>query len=290
MRVLVTGSAGFIGSALCAALRLAGHDVAGMDKRGGWSTVDAVGCMGDYERPDVIAHLAGQCSTVLSVADPVHDYRDNALGTVGVAEAAHRWGNVPIVFTSTVKVHDGRDRKRAPLGLSKSAAEDVLRFYRSRGVRSVVVRPSTVYGPGQVPAPHVGWVAWLTRCALTGQPLRATGDGRQTRRVLFVDDMVALLVDLVEQFDAYEKASMDGTPFGCNGGRANEISVNDLLSALIPHMGGTAVVEYVPPLVGDLWRDVGDNGELTRVNGWEPAVGWRDGLERTVAWQKASFR
>lgn len=275
MKILVTGAAGFIGGHLYTQLAERRHTVIPVDKRHGSSTVDAdfLHYVMDRARPDVIVHLGASCSTRVSLRDPAADFHDNAVGTFNVAEAARQAGGIPVLFTSSVKVHPGADGKVAPLGLSKRVGEDYLRLYGSLyGLPHVILRPSTVYGPDQDGSPEAGWVTWFLRAYLDQQQITINGDGTQSRDILHVDDFIALLVDQVEHFDAYA-----GRTYDVGGGPDNEASLLALL-ALLGHRG------YVhgERLPGDLQRVVTDNTAVTAVRGWKPQVPWKDGVLATL--------
>lgn len=286
VRVLVTGAAGFIGQHTSRALHDRGHILRRMDKRWGNPTSDpqtarlVEGC-------DVVVHLGAQCSTAASLRDPAGDFVDNALGTVNVAEASRLAGGVPILYVSTVKVAPGHDGLVAPLGRSKLVGEEYLRLYRDLyGLPSVILRPSTVYGPRQDGTSDAGWVTWFAKAALTGQQIKLAEDGSQTRDILFVDDFVALLLDITENFAAYREAvdSWPSEPFEVGGGPANEVPLLGLLNAL-----NYRNVVLVPRPPGDLQRVVMNNARVSAVRGWVPTVGWREGLARTVRWLKGEL-
>lgn len=283
MNILVTGAAGFIGTHLVQQLGRRGHRVTGVDKKHGRPTTDleAFQKMVDASEPDAIVHLGASCSTQVSLRDPAADFHDNAVGTFNVAEAGRRAGGIPVIYTSSVKVHPGADGKIAPLGLSKHVGEDYLRLYGDLyGLPSVILRPSTVYGPGQDGSPEAGWVTWFLRAFLERKPITIHGDGTQSRDILHIDDMTALLVDICENFTDYSRAE----PYDVGGGPDNEVSLWGLLHWLTESdSSGIAGVSYDERLPGDLQRVVTDNTTVNAVRGWTPRVSWRDGIVNTLA-------
>lgn len=277
MRVLVTGSGGFIGGHLARVLTERGHEVSEMERNDGastseWSTIRHF--MRRFE-PEVIAHLGANCSTAVSLREPELDFRLNAIGTFNVCEAARQFGNVPVVFTSTCKVIPGADGKLAPLGASKRVAEEYLNLYHKvYDVPVVINRPSTVYGPGQNGNSDAGWFTWFINAALKGKQIKLAGDGSQSRDVLYVSDMVDLLVDQVENHSLYA-----GGTYAVGGGPANEVSLITLLE-ILEHSD----IQFVPRLPADLDRVVTDNSAVTAINGWRPKVDWVSGMLATQGW------
>jgi nucleoside-diphosphate-sugar epimerase len=284
VKILVTGAAGFIGSHLCTALNERGHTVTGVDKRHGRPTTDlpAFQRTVDAAEPDVIVHLGASCSTSVSLADPARDFTDNVVGAFNIAEAARLAGNVPVVFTSSVKVHPGADGKTAPLGLSKRIGEDYLRLYRELyGLPSVILRPSTVYGPGQNGSAEAGWVTWFLRAFHDRKPITIHGDGTQSRDILYIDDFTSLLVDICEYFPRYNRPE----PYDVGGGPDNEVSLWQLLHWLTESdSAGLVSVSYDERLPGDLQRVVTDNTDISGAFGWTPRVRWQDGARETLNW------
>jgi nucleoside-diphosphate-sugar epimerase len=284
MKILVTGASGFIGSHLVRALNTHGHTVTGVDKRHGRPTTDlpAFQRTVDAAEPEAIVHLGASCSTSISLADPARDFTDNVVGTFNVAEAAHRAGNIPVVFTSSVKVNPGADGLTAPLGLSKAVGEDYLRLYRELyGLPSVTLRPSTVYGPGQNGSAEAGWVTWFLRAFHDRKPITIHGDGSQSRDILYIDDFTSLLVDIVEHHADYAIAT---EPYDVGGGPENEVGLLELLHRLEADTGRQHPVTHDGRLPGDLQRVVTDNHAITAVRGWRPTTHWVDGIRETLNW------
>ena len=283
MNILVTGSAGFIGTHLVQQLGRRGHRVTGIDRKHGRPTTDREAFLRtvDAAEPDVIAHLGASCSTSRSLTDPAYDFHHNAIGTFNVAEAARRAGNIPVIYTSTVKVNPGADGKIAPLGLSKRVGEDYLKLYGDLyGLPSVTLRPSTVYGPGQDGSPEAGWVTWFLRALYNRRQITIHGDGTQSRDILYIDDFTRLLVDTCENFTTYQRPE----PYDVGGGPDNELSLLDLLNLWETDTGTRPDVIHDARLPGDLQRVVTDNTAINNVRGWAPTTGWLDGIRQTLAW------
>lgn len=274
MRYLVSGDAGFIGGHIRARLTRLGHQVRGMDARNMQSTSDypKLDSVVDSFSPHVIVHCGASCSTRISLERPRADFVFNAVGTVNVAEVARTHGNIPVLYMSTVKVNPGQDGLVAPLGLSKKVGEDYLELFRQLyGLPVVVLQPSTVYGPGQKGDRNLGWVSHFIRCAVEGRQVELYGSGEQTRDILYIDDFVNLIVDILANFDEYE-----GGNYPVGGGPDNEISLLDLLH----HLGITQWSRR-PALPTDLGQVVTDNSSITEVSGWHPTTGWVDGVRKT---------
>jgi CDP-paratose 2-epimerase len=282
MRVLVTGSEGFIGRHAARRLHERGHHVTAVDKRNQLSTADlpTLQRIVDATEPEVIVHLGASCSTSVSLRSPAADFTDNAVGTFNVAEAARRTGGIPVLFTSSVKVHPGPDGLIAPLGQSKLVGEQYLRLYGDLyGLPHVILRPSTVYGRGQNGSPEAGWVTWFLRAVHEKRQITIHGDGTQSRDILHIGDLEGLLVDIVENFGAYQ-----GRTYDVGGGPDNEVSLLDLLHGLETSTGVRPDVVHDERLPGDLQRVVTDNEAISGVRGWKPTTSWIDGVRSTLDW------
>lgn len=282
MNILVTGAAGFIGSHLTTALQDRGHTVIAVDKRHGSPTteLDAFQEALEATQPELIVHLGASCSTQTSLRDPAADFTANAVGTFNVAEAARRAGGIPVLFTSSVKVHPGPDGLIAPLGQSKLVGEQYLRLYGDLyGLPHVILRPSTVYGPGQDGTAEAGWVTWFLRAFWNRQQITIHGHGDQTRDILYISDFTALLVDITEHFDAYQ-----GHTYDVGGGPDNELGLLELLHRLELETGTRVDTVHDAPLPGDLQRVVTDNTAISSVRGWKPTTPWIDGVRSTLNW------
>jgi CDP-paratose 2-epimerase len=260
MRVLVTGSAGFVGTHLVQALEQRGDTVLGLDKKNGedladrsadWARISAVSF-----GPEVIVHLASVCSTPGSVRDPLGTFEDTVTSAATVLEAA-RMGDIPVVLTSSVKARDGM----TPYGAAKRMVELWAQEYETAYDLPVVInRPGTIYGPGQEGSEDSGWIAWFCKARAEGLPVVINGTGTQLRDLLHVSDYVRLLLLQVDNIGTYR-----GHIWDVGGGATNTVSVAQMAA----HLKLRAT--YGPARYGDAAIYVGDNG----VPGWGPEIDWR---------------
>ncbi|MGC8773489.1 MAG: NAD-dependent epimerase/dehydratase family protein [Conexivisphaera sp.] len=289
--MLVTGTAGFIGSRLSRTLRDRGHEVLGVDLRGGEETVAAdvrdraaIVSLASGFRPDAVAHLAAFISAPESVSRPAEYLENNAMGTVNVLEAARLSGARAFLYFSSVAVYgepaelpirEGSPTNPAnPYGLSKLMGEEAVRGYgRFYGMRHVVLRPSNVYGPGQSPE-YAGVVEAFAKAIAEGRTPVIHGDGEQTRDFVHVDDVVSAAVIALE-------SGASGT-YNVSSGRS--VSVNEL--AHLFEEAARRRVEFArgPPRPGDVRRSEVSNELMVRELGWRPSRDLSEGIREVLEW------
>ena len=302
----MTGGAGFIGSHLVDALVHRGDSVTVLDnlstgrrenlegalERGtnlevmDISDPDAAADAIGAARPEVVFHLAAQIDVRKSVARPVEDAHLNVLGTIAVLEASSRAGALRVVNTSsggaiygeasTVPTpEDSALQPMAPYGEGKRAGEGYCELYaRTKGLSTVSLRYSNVYGPRQDADGEGGVVAIFCGCLAEGRTPVIFGDGRQTRDWVEVSDVVR----------ANLLASASNVTGPLNIGTGEETTVVDLVATLRDLSGGgwSGEVEFATERPGEVSRSVLDVGRARRELGWTSQVGLRDGLKRLV--------
>ena len=302
MRVLVTGSAGFIGSTLADRLLADGHEVAGVDDLStGHNRVQGVD-LHEFDvadpklvelavqfRPEVICHLAAQVSVRVSVADPLRDARTNVLGTLNVLEAARAAGARKVVYTSSCAVYgmpealpvpaDAALDPRSPYAASKACGEVYLGMYQAlHGLAYTTLALANVYGPRQTPEGEAGVVSIFTDALLNGRPTQVFGDGTNTRDYVYVGDVV----------DAFALAC---GPVG-DGGRFNigtgiETTDRDLHTLVAELAGAPDEPAFAPPRLGDLPAMSLDPEPARDGLGWVPPTPLRRGLAATLDWARS---
>ncbi|MCB1009307.1 MAG: GDP-mannose 4,6-dehydratase [Acidobacteria bacterium] len=262
-------------------------------------------------RPEVVLHLAGQVAVTTSVADPRTDFEINALGTFNVLEALRKASPESILLhASTNKVYgklenlevelrDGRwafagkpegvaeDQPldfHSPYGCSKGAADQYVRDYgRIYDIPAFVFRMSCQYGPRQFGNEDQGWVAHFVIATEKGHGLNIFGDGKQVRDVLYIEDLCRAFEMATAQIDKTK-----GEIFNIGGGRANVLSLNELVAHLGELQGREIPVTFGDWRPGDQKVYISNVAHAKECFGWEPTISKREGVEKLLDWVRAN--
>ncbi len=294
MKILVTGSAGQLGSYLVEALA-AEHQVTGLDLRDTrWPVKRAEqvkGDVGDYRLAmklcrgrDAVIHTAAQVSVERSVSDPVMDARENILGTINMLEAATKsmvgqfiYISSAAVYGNPAKVPIGEDhptRPLSPYGVSKLAGENyAFAFMETYGLGVTSIRPFNIYSPRQDPAsPYSGVISRFVDRAKAGEGLTVFGDGAQTRDFIAAEDVVRMVGLCLGNKKAMGRA------FNCGTGKAT--SVNELAKTVAKLSGKKLGIEHAEERKGDIKHSLADISGAKKVLGFRPGTKLKDGLSR----------
>jgi UDP-glucose 4-epimerase len=203
MKVLVTGGNGFLGSRASELLAANGHEIVRVSRPGAAERAGAKDAIPvDAGDPAARALIAG-CEAVLHFAgipdparareDPARAVRENAGTTLNLLEGCLEHG-AGLVYPSTVRA--ALDPPPDPYAHSKRLGEDACRLHEAR---SLVVRMTSVYGPGQVAwEGATGAIASFAARALAGEPIVIAGDPQRSRDFVFVDDALAAIEALID--------------------------------------------------------------------------------------------
>ena len=305
MRLLVAGGAGFIGSnyvrrrlsqnpsdsvLVLDKLTYAGRreNLAGIDE-GRWELVEADIADTDAARAavegcDAVVNFAAESHVDRSITSPGEFIQTDVFGTYVLLEAARDAG-VRHLQISTDEVYGDLEQGSAteespldpssPYSASKAGGDLIVSaFARTYGTEATIFRASNNYGPYQHPEKLI---PLCILNALAGDPLPVYGDGMQVRNWLFVEDCcsaIDVVLERGEPGEAYNAGGPDELPNLEVVGRILELTGRD-----------ESLISYVKDRPGhDRRYSLGS--ERLRGLGWEPAVGFAEGIERTVEWYR----
>jgi UDP-glucose 4-epimerase len=296
---LVTGGAGFIGSALVRLLAERAYAVRVFDNLATGDLTYLEGTPADFVKGDVrdlealtnaaegcsvLFHLAAGTGVVPSIEDPLADFDLNARGTLTALVAARRAGVNRFVFSSSnAPLGAGaypasEDKPIAPLspyGASKSAGEAYCSaFHAAYGLDAVAVRFSNSYGPRSAHKSNV--IPLFIRHLLADEELTVYGDGNQTRDFVFVTDLAAGLVL------AAEAEGVGGEVFQLASGV--ETSLNRIIELLAETVGRSPDIRYEPPRPGEILRNYSLVDKARARLGFEARVQLGEGIRTTYDW------
>jgi nucleoside-diphosphate-sugar epimerase len=305
-RYVVAGGAGFLGSHLCETLLHRGHTVTAVDNLSTGSLRN-VAHLEDHPGFTMLVHdvcasvtIDGPVDVVLNFASPASPPRYSELsietlrvGSVGTEQllllALHKGARFVQASTSEVYgdplVHPQTENYWGhvnPIGLrsmydeAKRFSEALIMAYRRRHqLDTGIVRIFNTYGPRMDP-----WdgrvVTNFVRQAVTGEPITVYGDGSQTRSFCYVSDLVDGLIRML--------ASAETGPI--NLGNPIENTVRELAMTIIELTGSTSELTTKPLPEDDPALRRPDISKARELLGWQPTVDLRDGLLRTIAWQR----
>ena len=301
-RIVVTGGAGFLGRAVVRVLRnrgVAAERIVVPRRRDYDLTVESqVERLYDDARPDVVIHLAAEVGGIgANMEHPGRFFYANMAMGLHLVEHARRRGLEKFVHTGTVCAYPKHcpipfreediwngypEETNAPYGVAKKAIFVMLDGYRREyGLRSAVVVPVNLYGPGDNFDPRSSHVipALIRKCEearISAAPaIVCWGTGSATREFLYVDDAAEGVVRAAEVMDE---------PVPINLGGGVEIPIRDLvvrIAKACDYSGGIAWDASKPD--GQPRRGL-DISRARQLLGWQPRQDFNAGLEATVAW------
>lgn len=238
-------------------------------------------------------HLAAVASVERSRIEWLDSHRVNLGGTVAVLEAARDAAPhpVPVVYASSAAVYgdaselpleeEGRAAPTSAYGADKLGSELHAEIGRRLfGLPALGLRFFNVYGPGQQAAsPYSGVITRFADQIARGGAVTLFGTGRQTRDLVYVDDVVRALLAAMERLPAAH-----GVVNVCTGREVTVLEVAGLLAELA---GKPLRVTREPSRPGDILRSVGCPARMAAMLGVTAVTPLRDGLERTLGWHGA---
>lgn len=308
-RYLVTGVAGFIGSALACALLQRGDPVRGIDnfstgKRANLLRAPGLdfleGDLSDLEVAreacrgiDVIFHEAAIPSVPRSIADPIASNQSNVVGTLNLLVAAQQAGVQRVVYAASSSAYgnnpllpkreDFLPAPLSPYAVAKLAGEHYLAaFHAVHGLTTVSLRYFNVFGPFQdADSAYAAVLSRFITCMLEGRTPLIHGDGEQSRDFTYIDNVVH--ANLLAA--AAPAAAVGGQVFNIATG--TRVTLNQVVALLRPLLDFRGEVAYGPPRAGDVQHSLADITRAQSLLGYQPRVSFERGLALAVDWYRS---
>jgi UDP-N-acetylglucosamine/UDP-N-acetyl-alpha-D-glucosaminouronate 4-epimerase len=306
-RYIVTGGAGFIGSALVRALLAEGRRVYVIDdlSTGSLDNLEQIADQITFHQLDIrdyaslvpvlngayrVFHLAALPSVPKSIIQPVPSHESNIDGTFNLLRAAAegKVGRVIYAASSSAygdtevlpKVETMAPRPQSPYALQKLTGEYYSSVFSTcYGLETVSLRFFNVYGPRQDPtSAYSGVLSIFLNCLIERRSPTIYGDGEQSRDFTYVEDVIGLLLK------ASQAHGVSGKVF--NAGNGNRYTLNQTWQLLQEIEGIDLPALYGPPRPGDVRHSQADTTAAVRDLNHNPRFTFEQGLRLTLEWYR----
>lgn len=303
-KYLVTGAAGFIGSAIAAKLLKEGHEVWTIDNlstgfrknlphgirfiEGGCQSPGSIAKL-KKTRFDAILHIAGQSSGEVSFDDPVYDLRTNTEATLRLIDYGLKTGSSRFIYASSMSVYgqvpDDPISETFPCkplsfyGVGKLASEHYMRIYQSQGLKPTSLRYFNVYGPNQNMANlRQGMVSIYLAQFIKNDEVIVKGSNDRFRDLAYIDDVVDFTVGIIH----------DERAFGgiYNLGTGHRTTVGELLDKIASLSGIKKKIVFTQGTPGDQKGIYADMSLVDKIFGFQCKYDLEKGLTQMIAWAK----
>ena len=311
-KILVTGVAGFVGSHLVDRLLAKGYQVVGVDNFNDYydpkikeenlkealksaefklyriNILDFEKVLKIFkkEKPDKVLHLAARAGIRPSIMNPLLYGQVNVLGTVNLLKIAVESKIEQFIFGSSSSVYgeskqlpftedDPCENIISPYGASKRSAEFFVEtFYRNFGLKSVILRFFTVYGPRGRPdmAP-----ALFANAILRGKTINQFGNGSTSRDYTYIDDITEGIIKSLASKSDFEIINL---------GNNHPVTLSEFIATLEKIIGKRAKVVILPKQSGDVEITWADTSKAKKLLGWQAETSLKLGLEKYKQWLK----
>ncbi|MCS7132386.1 MAG: NAD-dependent epimerase/dehydratase family protein [Aigarchaeota archaeon] len=291
MRVLITGSQGFVGRNLSSYLRERGYEVVGIDIADG---ADIKLDISDHEKCvkvllplefDVVVHLAAIANIPKSLEDPHRCFEVNSFGTLNMLEIASRKNVKRFIYASSANVYGiplelpvretTPPNPRTPYDYSKLISEKLIECYsRIRGVKAVIFRNWKLFGEHDV---ETTAIPRFIKACLRNEPLTLYNEGKDVTDPTYILNF-CYAVEL-----ALEKDEAVGEVF--NLGTGKKVSIRELAEKIRQLTGSSSELQLLPPRTEaerEPMKSYPSIEKIRRILRYEPIVDFEEGLRRTI--------
>ena len=319
MKVLITGSAGFIGMYVAERLLARGDTVIGIDNLNDYYDValkearlarltpnsgfrfakldlaDRAGMAALFkqERPDAVINLAAQAGVRYSLKNPLAYADSNLIGFVNVLEGCRHNGVKHLLYASSSSVYGGNqkvpfaedDNVDHPVSLyaATKKANELMAYSYSHlyGIPSTGLRFFTVYGPWG--RPDMAYFSF-TQAILAGKPIDVFNHGKMQRDFTYIDDIAEGVVRILD------KPPVDTPPHTVfNIGNHQPVELMEFIGTLENALGKKATCNFLPMQDGDVPITYAETSRLRTSVGFSPSTPLAEGIGRFVDWYRGYF-
>ncbi len=316
MNILVTGSAGFIGSHLAKRLLKEGHTVIGIDNfndyyevslkearnkilekysnykiyRGSIEDLDFVKGVLDLNKIDKICHLAAQAGVRYSITNPHVYIQSNLVGFMNLIEEARQHNIIDFIYASSSSVY-GKNKKTPfsvednvdqPISLyaaTKKSNELMAHTYHHLyGMNCTGLRFFTVYGPYGRPDMAI---SLFTKAIVEEKPINVYNYGKMRRDFTYIDDIVDGIMKSLEKPYLYEIFNL---------GNNKPVELIYFIECIEKSLNKKAIKNLMPMQGGDVLETFSDIDYTTEKLNWKPKMNIEEGISNFVRWYKEYYR
>jgi len=297
MNILVTGGAGFVGSHLVDKLLELKHKVVILDNLstgqkkfihgGDFYKIDIkspmVSAVFKKYKFDIVFHLAAQKSVPDSIKDPLFDAQENIIGSLNLLENCKKFNVKKLVFVSSGgAIYDDADeypttekseaKPLTPYAIAKFSIEKYINFYgKVHGLKYTILRPANIFGPRQDPYGEAGVTAIFISNLLKKKRCYITGNGKQTRDFVYVQDVV----------DALIKATKTNNKI-YNVATGEDISILKLYKKIASLIGSESDFDDKPKVKGEVLKSQLSCSKIKKELKWKPKYTLEQGIQETI--------
>jgi len=306
-KYLVTGGAGFIGSHIVEQLVRDGESARVLDnfatgKRENLAPFsarielfegdlrDKADCARACAGVEIIFHEGAVPSVPKSVEDPATSHEANVDGTFNILMAARQAGCRRVIYAASSSAYGdqpelpkretARPDPLSPYAVNKLVGEHYLSvFHKCWGLETISLRYFNVFGPRQDPkSQYAAAIPAFVTAILRGEPPTVYGDGEQTRDFTYIENVVH--ANLL----AARAPKLSGEVINVACGE--RVSVNQIIQEVNQLLGKSIRPNYVPQRPGDVKHSLADISLARQIIGFEPVVGFAEGLSRAIDWYR----
>jgi UDP-glucose 4-epimerase len=295
MRVLITGSEGFLGTNLAKRLK-PDFEFSGFDRKLSPSMdVRSTEVVADFIKqfqPDCVVHLAANANPRLGTEEPILDLSTNVIGTLNILKGAAALPTKPyLVFSSSAYVYGAMSKlpitddcggnPNSPYGISKLAAEFYIKYFAgANSIKYTILRFFNIYGPGQKRGYVVPDLIHKIKSAQNSEPIPMRGHPDDARDFIYVDDVTDLLLKVIER-------RPENRTFNVGSGVPTKI--RDLASVISDALGLRNVKYRYDGCATSPSVFYADSTRARDELGWRPKVSVKEGITHLICDDVAAY-